>query len=80
MENIVIVRTGGCKACGYCCTGAGCEHFINGLCAIHDHKPDECQLAPEYPMRKANPDCGYRFLIKGTDLEAIEILCSKVQE
>ena len=75
-----IVRVGKCLRCGYCCTGANCEHFINGLCAIHDHKPEECRLAPVYPVRKGNPDCGYRFYVKGTDLEAIEILCSKRQD
>ena len=85
-----IVKTGECKCCGYCCP-LTCPHFINenGLCADHETKNEYCSIcdqthedcidAPNYPMRKWNPECGYRFYVKGTDLEAISVEVTKKQ-
>lgn len=77
--EFTVIRVGECKACGWCCP-KDCEHFDGKLCKIHEHKPEECRAAPEFPMRKGNPECGYRFYIKERpDLEVFEMLCTKVQ-
>ena len=86
--KLEIIRTGSCKQCGFCCPD-DCPHLKNNLCEIHGRQGEFCSEcndthqicvdAPPFPMRKGNPDCGFRFLVKGTDLEAIEILCCKAE-
>lgn len=83
MREIKIIRVGSCNNCGYCCRGSNCPHFSDPDCLIHNERADPCELceethtdciaSPMYPMRRANPDCGYRFYISGEPLEAIEI-------
>jgi len=53
--SIVIVRTGGCRRCGFCCgfvdgkvTEGACRHLLsNGSCAIYDRRAGFC------------PECGH---------------------
>lgn len=90
MRKIVIIRKGECKMCGYCCRGNNCPHKDGDLCAIHETQADYCELcgqdhkecidAPTFPMRKWNPDCGFRFYVQGEGLEVVAMECCAIKE
>jgi hypothetical protein len=65
-------------------TEGACSHLTSdGKCSIHDRLEEfcpehgrtheDCIRNPEFPLRKQNPKCGYRFYIEGSNAEVINI-------
>jgi hypothetical protein len=65
-------------------TEGACSHLTSdGKCSIHDRLKEfcpehgrtheDCIRNPEFPLRKQNPKCGYRFHIEGSNAEVINI-------
>lgn len=65
-------------------TEGSCRHLLsNGSCSIYDkrseyckecgHTHENCIQGPMLPLRKVNPKCGYRFYMKESGAEVINI-------
>ena len=67
-------REGTCNKCGKCCRELmpNCEHLTEeGLCAVHDDKPEECKEYPIHPFQLVD-GCGFTFN-KITKWQEVEI-------
>ena len=85
MTEIIVERTGECLKCGVCCFENRCPHFnaAERSCDIYDTRDKFCETCkrdhavciawPVYPVIFAKPFCGYRFKVRGTELEVIRM-------
>jgi len=46
---------------------------LEEFCAEHGKTHEECISYPMLPLRKLNPNCGYRFYVEGSNAEVINI-------
>jgi len=85
MSGLIVERQGECIKCGACCFEANCPHFDipTRTCLIYETREQYCEQCkkdhsicvrwPVYPVKFSKPQCGYKFIIRGTQLEAIRM-------